>query len=191
MRLLIKALMAPSIVLLLAACSGQSDAVDDQRSEAIVENSTLEPDQTSEPEAGDLSTGSSADSIDDSLANDDQADIDQFDIAEFFFTEVDRQWFCSVTTAVSVFTDQLYLARTGEGTFERFGLVQWRRNAALDRIDIVAGVDNRFSLQEIFASNTVLEFQRVGSASADQGESQSEARELYECVLTTRDLSIL
>lgn len=187
MRLLIKALMAPSIVLLLAACSGQSDAVDDQRSEPIVENSTLEPVQTSEPEASDPST----DSIDDSLANDDQAEIDQFDIAEFFFTEVDRQWFCSVTTAVSVFTDQLYLARTGEGRFERFGLVQWRRNEALDRIDIVAGVDNRFSLQEIFASNTVLEFQLVASAGGGQGESQSEAPELYECVLTTRDLSIL
>ena len=191
MRLLITALMAPSIVLLLAACSGQSDAVDDQSSEPSVENSTVEPGQTNVPEASDTSTGSLPDSIDDSLANDDQADIDQFDIAEFFFTEVDRQWFCSVTTAVSVFTDQLYLARTGEGTFERFGLVQWRRNEALDQIDIVAGVDSRFSLQEIFASNTVLEFQRVGSASADQGESQSEARELYECVLTTRDLSIL
>ena len=191
MRLLITALMAPSIVLLLAACSGQSDAVDDQRSEPSVENSTVEPGQTNVPEASDTSTGSLPDSIDDSLANDDQADIDQFDIAEFFFTEVDRQWFCSVTTAVSVFTDQLYLARTGEGTFERFGLVQWRRNAALDRIDIVAGVDNRFSLQEIFASNTVLEFQLVGSAGGGQGESQSEAPELYECVLTTRDLSIL
>ena len=137
MRLLITALMAPSIVLLLAACSGQSDAVDDQRSDSIVENSVLEPDQTSEPEAGELSTGSSTDSIDDSLANDDQAEIDQFDIAEFFFTEVDRQWFCSVTTAVSVFTDQLYLARTGEGRFERFGLVQWRRNETLDQLSLI------------------------------------------------------
>ena len=70
MRLLITALMAPSIVLLLAACSGQSDAVDDQRSEPSVENSTVEPGQTNVPEASDTSTGSLPDSIDDSLAND-------------------------------------------------------------------------------------------------------------------------
>ena len=123
----------------------------------------------------------------DSLVDDDSLDFSDpdpgnFDIAEYFFSEVDRQWFCSVTTPVSVFTDQLYVDRLGGGWFERFGLVQWTRHNEPDQLDIVTTVEDMFSLREIFGTNTILEFQRH--------VEDTEASELYDCVLTTRDAGL-
>ncbi len=178
MHSLFTAFMALTFLVLLAGCSGQSDRTDDGM-DSIVGNATQNQNPASEPEPGDRSDQSEVDP----LANDDQTETDRFDSAEYFFTEVDRQWFCTVTTPVSVFTDQLYLARMGDAWFERFGLVEWSRNETLDQLEIVTGVDSSFSLREIFATNTLLEFQRHNE--------EGGVSELYECVLTARNVAIL
>jgi hypothetical protein len=120
--------------------------------------------------------------IDDRLTVDDPADDPtsvKFEIAEYFFTEDDRQWFCSVTTAVSAFTDQFYLDRFGGANFERFGVAEWSSHDELEQLDVVTALGVRFAINEIFATNTVLEFQL---------QHDSESAELYDCVLTTREI---
>jgi hypothetical protein len=132
------------------------------------ENAPDQPADTTEPDIGAVEPAPDAGAFD---------DTGSFDIAELFFTEADRQWFCSVTSDISVFTDQLYVDRFGGGWFERFGVVTWRRHESRDELIVTTATGEEWQIQEIFGSNTVLEFLL-------QGES---APSLYSCVLTLRD----
>lgn len=113
----------------------------------------------------------------------DNDELERFDIAEYFFTEVDRQWFCTVTSSVAVFTDQFTLDRAGGGWFERFGQSEWSRHEALLQLEVETASGETFSIREIFATNTVLEFQRF--------DELTGASEIYDCVLTLRDIGDL
>jgi hypothetical protein len=132
------------------------------------ENAPDQPADTTEPDIGAVEPAPDAGAFD---------DTGSFDIAELFFTEADRQWFCSVTSDVSAFTDQLYVDRFGGGWFEGFGVVTWRRHESRDELIVTTATGEEWQIQEIFGSNTVLEFLL-------QGES---APSLYSCVLTLRD----
>jgi len=116
------------------------------------------------------------------VSDDTFADDQGFDIAELFFTEADRQWFCSVTTPVSVFTDQFFIEPDGAAQFERFGIAEWSTQKELDQLNFITAFGSAFIAREVFGTNTVLEFERLG---------ERESAEYYECVLTTRELSDL
>ena len=153
----------------IAACDGQSDVL----APLVAGNNGADPDAAGEQ---------IAEQVEDTVAEDELANDQSFDIAELFFTEVDRQWFCSVTTPVSVFTDQFSIERTGAAQFDRFGVAQWSRQKTPDQLNFKTALGSTFVAREIFGTNTILEFERF---------SEREPEELYECVLTTRELSDL
>lgn len=163
--------------LLIVGCgSGTSDST--ALSGILTEDQTsMQP--VSDDTGGDIASDPPEDTTEPDIGAVEPAPVDPpaFDIAELFFTEADRQWFCSVTNNVSVFTDQLYIDRFGGGWFERFGIVTWLRDETRDELIVTTSSGGEWQVQEIFGSNTVLEFLL-------QGES---APSLYSCVLTQRD----
>jgi len=173
------AIVALTAVWFVTGCSGQSNGDDESVIQSPVEGADTDPSPSNELSAD----GIPVDSLPDPLADDERVDLDSFDLAEYFFTETDRQWFCSVTTAASAFTDQLYVDRFGGAWFERFGQAEWSRHDAFDQLDIVTIAGEQFALREIFGANTLLEFLRHSDDNTDS--------ELYECVLTSRDVGVL
>ncbi len=114
--------------------------------------------------------------------NENMIGASEFDIAELFFTEPDRQWFCNVSSVESEFSDEIFFDRQGTATFSRFGLVYWNRDSEAQAIRIASPFVATSVLSEVFSANTVLQFQLDTDDSFD---------EVYDCVLTTREITRL
>lgn len=115
------------------------------------------------------------DSPDDSAL---QCDGAPFDHAELLFTEIDRQWLCSVTSSQLTGTDGVYFGRSGTASFARFGDVYWNRNIAAAEINLASPFIAPFVMRNISSSNTTMQFDLVDETGTAQ---------LYECVLVQRD----
>lgn len=107
-----------------------------------------------------------------------QCDGTPFDHAELLFTEIDRQWLCSVTSSQLSGNDGVYFGRNGTASFARFGDVYWNRNSAAAEINVASPFIVPFVMRNISSSNTTMQFNLVDETSAEQ---------LYECVLVQRD----
>ncbi|OED37689.1 hypothetical protein AB833_22750 [Chromatiales bacterium (ex Bugula neritina AB1)] len=107
-----------------------------------------------------------------------------FDRAELLYTEIDRQWICSVSSAQATFTDELFFMRSGTAVFSRFGQVYWNRvgsiSASAGEITIASPTIESRVLSEISSANTVLQF----------AMNQGAAEENYDCVLAGREVNI-
>lgn len=150
---------ALTFALTLSACGG-SDKPD---------RSDSGPQSGSDSQAAALEDGSAA------LPQCDGQPIDQ---AEFLFTEIDRQWTCSVTSSQLTSVDSVYFSRGGTATFSRFGDVYWNRDLQSDAINIASPVTVPFVLRDITSANTTLQF----NLSDDRGSEQ-----FYDCVLVQRE----
>ncbi len=113
-----------------------------------------------------------------------QCDAPAFDHAELLYTEVDRQWLCSVSSSQLTYTDSVFFQRSGTADFGHLGQVYWNRTAALDassdEITIASPTITTHVLRDITSANTVLQFGLHNGA----GEQQ------YDCVLVGRDIAI-
>ena len=111
-----------------------------------------------------------------------QCDATEFDHAELLYTEIDRQWVCSVDTAQSTFTEEMYFQRAGTAVFGRLGPVYWNRTKSTaedaDEITVASPSIETHVMSEIQSANTTLSFVMRGGASEER----------YDCVLAGRDV---
>lgn len=140
---------------LLAGCSGDDNGPASAASEStpVIDNQTL---------------------LDDSS----QCPAPAFDFAEQLFTESDRQWFCSVATALSDTEDEIYVSRNGQAMSLRFGSVYWNRSLADDSLNVASPNISPMVVRNIFSANTVLTFDLIDNT----GEAEA-----YDCVLVGRE----
>ena len=104
----------------------------------------------------------------------------EIDIAEFFLTEVDRQWSCQITSLSGIRFDQLFFDRSGTAISATNGVLYWNRNLPGDEVNLASPNLPSMLMSQISSSNTVLMFNTVTSA----GEEQS-----FDCVLVPREIS--
>ena len=104
----------------------------------------------------------------------------EFDDASLLYTELDRQWYCSVSSVDSVTSDELYFNADGTAVFSRYGQVFWNRNLPGDEINVASPFISSFVMRDIRSANTTLQFTSV---------SESEADQQYDCVLVGRTAS--
>ncbi len=166
------------MTLLIAGCGGsgvgdaQDIAVDSGASVAqpvtgeIVENPLVSDD----PPAIDLP-----------IVQDDLACKAEIDIAEFFLTEADRQWSCSIESSAGFRFDDVFFDRRGTALFANDGIHYWNRNPESDSINLAAPGRTTLLMTDIASSNTTLMYRTV---------SDTGAEELYECLLVTREMSL-
>ncbi|MEM7258166.1 MAG: hypothetical protein AAF404_12355 [Pseudomonadota bacterium] len=102
------------------------------------------------------------------------------DFAEQLFTETDRQWFCSVTTAELQTEDEVFFSRNGQAVTSRFREVYWNRSLEDDSINVASPFISPFVIRNIFSANTVLTFEVI---------RQTGDVESYDCVLVGREVA--
>ena len=117
----------------------------------------------------------------DSVPQDDGLVCDaQIDIAEFFLTEVDRQWSCQITSNVGIRFDDLFFDRNGTAVSANDGIRYWNRNLPDATVNLLSPTQPSMLMSEIGASNTVLMFNTVTPSGVEQS---------YDCVLVPREVS--
>ena len=117
----------------------------------------------------------------DSVQQDDEfACAAEFDVAEFFLTEVDRQWSCQVTSLAGIQFDELFFDRNGTAVSANDGIFYWNRNLPGLEVNLASPTLPSMLMSGISSSNTVLMFDTV----TPSGEEQS-----FDCVLVSREVS--
>ncbi len=109
-----------------------------------------------------------------------QCSAPAFDVAEFLFTESDRQWFCNVTADTLVTQDQVFFSRNGTAAMTRFRDVFWNRSMADQSISVASPFISPFVIRNITSSNTIMAFDLV---------TEGGRTEAYDCVLVGREVT--
>ena len=116
---------------------------------------------------------------DDFMPQDDQACLAEIDIAEFFLTEIDRQWACEINSAAGSRFDEIFFDRRGTATTGSGDIWYWNRNLASDEVNLASPGRPAALMTDIGSSNTVLFFRTVSDAGVE---------EVYDCVLVSREI---
>lgn len=108
-----------------------------------------------------------------------QCDAPAFDFAEQLFTEIDRQWYCSVSAGGGLqIYDEVFFSRRGTAVTTRFREVYWNRSLDDQVINVASPAVSPFVISNISSSNTVLTFTLL----TDTGRSEA-----YDCILVGRE----
>ena len=110
---------------------------------------------------------------------DDESCGADIDIAEFFLTEVDRQWACDISSIVGTRFDEIYFDRNGTANFSSTGNWYWNRNLPADEINLASPNESSAVMTDIGSANTLLLFRTINEAGVEEN---------YDCVLTGREL---
>jgi len=103
------------------------------------------------------------------LAADDMQQDDEFvcaaetDIAEFFLTEVDRQWSCQISSVAGTRSDELFFDRNGTVLSANDGIWYWNRNLPGLEVNLASPNLPSMLMSGIMSSNTVLVSREVSS----------------------------
>lgn len=115
---------------------------------------------------------------DDSVLQDDQACFAEIDIAEFFVTEIDRQWACEINSAAGTRFDEVFFDRRGTASTGSGDVWYWNRNLPSDEVNLASPGRPSALMTDIGSSNTVLFFRTINDAGVEQ---------TYDCVLVSRE----
>jgi len=104
----------------------------------------------------------------------------EIDIAEFFLTEVDRQWSCQISSLVGVRFDEIFFDRNGTAISATDGTWYWNRNLPGDEVNLASPDLPSMLMSGISSSNTVLMFDTVTASGVEQA---------FDCVLVPREIN--